>query len=146
MKSSKVVVVLAGRHAGKKGVVVKTHDDGSNDRTYGHALVAGIEKYPLRVTKRMGKKRTAKRTRIKPFLRVYNYNHLMPTRLGGLKYGLPPPPPPPPLPFGPNPWPVLGGGDKLFNSRWGVLLGKLKALRHGPPPTSRLLQLWPKQP
>lgn len=80
MKSGKVVVVLGGRYAGKKGLIVKTHDDGSNDRPYGHALVAGINKYPLRVTKKMGKKRVAKRTRIKPFLKVINYNHLMPTR------------------------------------------------------------------
>lgn len=80
MKSGKVVVVLGGRYAGKKGVVVKTHDDGSNDRPYGHALVAGINKYPLKVTKKMSKKKVAKRTRVKPFLKVINYNHLMPTR------------------------------------------------------------------
>lgn len=80
MKSGKVVVVLSGRYAGKKGVVVKTHDDGSNDRPYGHALVAGIDRYPLKVTKKMGKKRVAKRTRVKTFLKVLNYNHLMPTR------------------------------------------------------------------
>ena len=80
MKSGKVVVVLGGRFAGKKGLIVKTHDEGSNDRPYGHALVAGINKYPLRVTKKMGKKRLAKRTRIKTFLKVINYNHLMPTR------------------------------------------------------------------
>lgn len=80
MKAGKVVVVLGGRYAGKKGVVVKTHDDGSNDRPYGHALVAGIDRYPLKVTKKMGKKRMAKRTRIKPFVKVLNYNHLMPTR------------------------------------------------------------------
>lgn len=80
MKSGKVVVVLGGRYAGKKGVIVKTHDDGSNDRPYGHALVAGIDRYPLKITKKMGKKRVAKRTRVKPFMKVLNYNHLMPTR------------------------------------------------------------------
>jgi large subunit ribosomal protein L27e len=80
MKPGKVIVVLGGRFAGKKGLIVKTHDEGSNDRPYGHALVAGINKYPLRVTKKMGKKRVAKRTRIKTFLKVVNYNHLMPTR------------------------------------------------------------------
>lgn len=80
MKAGKVVVVLGGRYSGKKGVVVKTHDDGSNDRPYGHALVAGINKYPLKITKKMSKKKVAKRTRVKPFLKVLNYNHLMPTR------------------------------------------------------------------
>ena len=84
MKSGKVVVVLGGRYAGKKGVVVKTHDDGSNDRPYGHALVVGIDRYPLRITKKMGKKKVARRTKIKPFMKVLNYNHLMPTRSGVL--------------------------------------------------------------
>ena len=80
IKSGKVVLVLNGRHAGKKAVIVKNYDDGTTDKPYGHALVAGIARYPLKVTKKMGKKKTAKRSRIKPFVKVYNYNHLMPTR------------------------------------------------------------------
>lgn len=81
MKPGKVVIVLSGRFAGRKAIIVKNHDDGSNERHYGHALVVGIDKYPLKVTKNMGKKRVRKRTRIKSFVRVLNYNHLMPTRL-----------------------------------------------------------------
>lgn len=49
-------------------------------RPYGHALVAGIAKPPLSVTKRMSKKTQAKRSKLKPFVKVVNYNHLMPTR------------------------------------------------------------------
>ena len=80
IKSGKVVLVLSGRYAGRKAVIVKNYDEGSPDKPYGHALVAGIERYPLKVTRKMGKKRTAKRSRIKPFVKVFNYNHLMPTR------------------------------------------------------------------
>merc|ERR1711962_838807 len=80
MKSGKVVLVLGGRYAGRKAVIVKNYDDGTQDRPYGHALVAGIDKYPLKVTKPMGKKRIAKRSKIKTFVKVVNYNHLMPTR------------------------------------------------------------------
>merc|ERR1711935_482709 len=80
LKEKKIVIVLSGRYAGKKAVIVKNYDDGDAQRPYGHALVAGIEKCPLKVTKSMGKKLVAKRTRIKPFLKVLNYNHLMPTR------------------------------------------------------------------
>lgn len=80
IKSGKVVLVLSGRYAGKKAVIVKNYDDGTTDKPFGHALVAGISRYPLKVTKKMGKKKTAKRSRIKPFVKVYNYNHLMPTR------------------------------------------------------------------
>ena len=37
-------------------------------------------RYPLKVTKKMGKKKMAKRSKIKPFVKVCNFNHLMPTR------------------------------------------------------------------
>lgn len=80
MKSGKVVLVLGGKYAGRKAIIVKNYDDGTQDRPYGHALVAGIDKYPLKVTKPMGKKRVAKRSKIKSFVKVINYNHLMPTR------------------------------------------------------------------
>eukprot|EP01137_Pigoraptor_chileana_P032581 Opistho-2@22165 len=56
------------------------YDEGDAQRPYGHALVVGIERYPLKVTKRMGQKLIAKRSHVKPFLKVVNYNHLMPTR------------------------------------------------------------------
>jgi len=45
----KVVVVLSGRFAGKKAVIVKNHDDGTSTRPYGHALVVGLQKEPRKV-------------------------------------------------------------------------------------------------
>merc|ERR1712035_79732 len=45
-----------------------------------HALVAGIDRYPRKVTKSMGKKKIAGRNKMKPFIKVINYNHVMPTR------------------------------------------------------------------
>merc|ERR1711967_210457 len=80
MKSGKVVLVLSGRYAGRKAIIMRTFDDGTSDKQYGHALVAGIDRYPRKVTKRMGKSQLKKRSKIKPFLKVLNYNHLMPTR------------------------------------------------------------------
>merc|ERR1712141_143569 len=80
MKAGKVVLVLGGRHAGKKAIIVKNYDEGSADKPYGHALVAGIDRYPRKVTKRMGKKKMKQRSKVKSFIRVYNYNHIMPTR------------------------------------------------------------------
>ncbi|WP_411027375.1 hypothetical protein, partial [Salmonella sp. s54925] len=65
---------------GRKAVIVKNYDEGSSEKPYGHALVAGIDRYPLKVNKKMGKKKTAKRCKIKPFVKVVNYNHIMPTR------------------------------------------------------------------
>merc|ERR1711894_308632 len=80
MKQGKVVLVLGGRFAGRKAVIVKSYDEGSSDKPYGHALVAGLDRYPRKVTKKMGKKKIKDRSKIKSFVRVYNYNHLMPTR------------------------------------------------------------------
>ncbi|KAF9949965.1 hypothetical protein BGZ72_008282 [Mortierella alpina] len=138
LKSGKVVVLLNGRYAGKKAVLIKNNNPttfisaeyssclasdegaaanlrtqtlgqktmglisgqedqdmdhggitaqgystgGTKERGYGHAIVAGIERYPLKITKNMGKKRVAKRSKVKPFIKVVNYNHIMPTRYG----------------------------------------------------------------
>ncbi|KAF9942400.1 hypothetical protein BGZ67_001756 [Mortierella alpina] len=114
LKSGKVVVLLNGRYAGKKAVLIKNNNPTTTDlalqeygptlskkaagpnsekpntrtkghsseRGYGHAIVAGIERYPLKITKNMGKKRVAKRSKVKPFIKVVNYNHIMPTRYG----------------------------------------------------------------
>ncbi|KAH8102031.1 60S ribosomal protein L27 [Cristinia sonorae] len=88
-KPGKVAIVLAGRQAGKKVVVIKQLDEGTKERPYPHAIVAGVERYPLKVTKRMGAKKLAKRSKVKPFIKSINYSHLFPTRyaleLEGLK-------------------------------------------------------------
>lgn len=70
-------------------VIIQPVDTGNKAHPYGHALVAGIERYPSKITRRMSKTRQEKRSKIKPFVKVVNYNHLMPTRytleLEGLK-------------------------------------------------------------
>ena len=48
-QANKVVVVLQGRYAGKKAVIVKNYDEGTTARPYGHALVCGIATYPRKV-------------------------------------------------------------------------------------------------
>jgi len=71
---------LQGRQAGKKVVVIKQLDEGTKERPYPHAVVAGIERYPRKVTKRMGAKKLQSRSKVKPFIKVVNYSHLFPTR------------------------------------------------------------------
>merc|ERR1711974_236540 len=70
LKSGKVVILLQGKYAGRKAVIVKSYDEGTNERPYGHCMVAGINRYPLKVTKNMGAKRLAKRSKVKPFIKV----------------------------------------------------------------------------
>merc|ERR1712226_205834 len=74
IKSGRVVIVTAGKYAGRKAVVVKETNEGTQDRLYGHALVAGIDRYPRKVTKSMGKKKIAGRNKMKPFIKVNNYS------------------------------------------------------------------------
>merc|ERR1711941_265066 len=69
LKPGKVVIVLNGRYAGRKAVIVENRDDGTKARPYGYAVVAGVDKYP-------------KKIKIAPFVKAINYNHLMPTRYG----------------------------------------------------------------
>ncbi len=45
----KVIVLLTGRYAGKKAVIVKNQDDGTAARPYGHAIVCGLAKEPRKV-------------------------------------------------------------------------------------------------
>merc|ERR1712151_1389589 len=59
---------------------VKTFDDGSKSRPFGHYLVAGVDRAPLKCTKVMSKKKITKRNRVKPFVKYVNFNHMMPTR------------------------------------------------------------------
>ena len=70
-------------------VIIQPQDTGNKSHPYPHALVAGIERYPSQITRRMSKTRQAKRSKVMPFIKVINYNHLMPTRytleLEGLK-------------------------------------------------------------
>ncbi|KAL7461529.1 hypothetical protein ACHAXS_001948 [Conticribra weissflogii] len=82
LKSGKVVIILAGRHAGKKAVVVKTYEDGNNDdKRFSHCLVAGIARGPRKVTRGMSKKKVEKRSRsMKPFVKYVNVRHVFPTR------------------------------------------------------------------
>lgn len=43
-------------------------------------MVAGIERYPLKVTRSMSQKKIERRSKVKSFVKTVNYNHLMPTR------------------------------------------------------------------
>lgn len=80
LKPNKAVIVLQGRYAGRKAVIVKSFDEGNRDRPYGHCLVAGIKKYPSKVIRKDSTKKTAKKSRVKAFIKLVNYQHLMPTR------------------------------------------------------------------
>merc|ERR1712072_987390 len=86
LKDGKIVVLLQGRYAGKKAVILKTMDDNTRERPYGHCVVVGVKKAPLPITRAMCKptpkmkKLVKKRSTVKPFVKMVNFTHLMPTR------------------------------------------------------------------
>lgn len=73
-------MVLAGRYAGKKAVVVKALDEGSVDKRFPHAIVCGIDVAPRKVTRSMNKKTIKRKSKVKPFVKAINYTHILPTR------------------------------------------------------------------
>ncbi|XP_060224924.1 large ribosomal subunit protein eL27-like [Meriones unguiculatus] len=79
MKPGKVVLVLAGSNSKCKAIIMKTIDDGTLDCSYSQVLLAGIDRHSQRMTAALGGKKIAKKSKIKSFVKVCNYNHFMPT-------------------------------------------------------------------
>ena len=80
LKPGKVVIVLRGKYAGKKAVIVKSFDEGTTERPYPHGLICGVSKPPRQVKRGMDKRTILQKSRLKSFIKVVNYNHVMPTR------------------------------------------------------------------
>ena len=81
MRKGRVVILLAGRRSGKKAIIVKSNEDGGKkERRFPHALVCGIERCPRKVTRSMSETKAARKSRMKPFVKYVNYNHMLPTR------------------------------------------------------------------
>ncbi|KAE8777969.1 60S ribosomal protein L27-3 [Hordeum vulgare] len=77
LKSGKAVHLLQGRYAGKKAVIMHVFEEGTRDRPYGNCLVAGWAKYPKKVIRKDSAKKTAKKSRVKVFLKLINFTNLM---------------------------------------------------------------------
>ena len=81
LKLNKAMFVLQGCYADRKVVIVLPFDDGTHDRLYGHFLVLGIKKYSAKVIKKIDPvRKMAKKSKMKAFVKLMNYQHPMPTR------------------------------------------------------------------
>ena len=80
LKPGKVVVVLSGKYAGKKAVIVRVNENGSDKHKFPYAVVVGVERAPRKVTRSMSEKKINKRTQMRVFTKVMNLQHFMPTR------------------------------------------------------------------
>jgi hypothetical protein len=72
LKVGRVVIITRGRYAGKKCVIISPLDNGTKSHPFPHALVAGVERYPSKVTRRMSKNKQAKKSKVKPFVKQVN--------------------------------------------------------------------------
>merc|ERR1712083_265044 len=79
MKPGRVVIILQGEHAGHKAVILKVSKPTQKHKFY-HCIVAGISKYPKRITPRMDRGSIKRRSQIETFIKVCNYKHILPTR------------------------------------------------------------------
>jgi large subunit ribosomal protein L27e len=89
LKVSRVAIITRGRYAGKKAIIIQPVDSLIRPYLFSYALVIDIKRYLPKVTRHIGKKRVEKRSKVKLFVVLINYNHIMPTRytleLEGLK-------------------------------------------------------------
>jgi ribosomal protein L14E/L6E/L27E len=103
-KPGRVVVVLNGKHTGKKGIIIKSNYENSKDKKFPHCLVVGLSKAPRRVTKKylktvddktkkleqllQGEKKgdesvteqLGRLRRLGVYVKTYNMSHLLATR------------------------------------------------------------------
>nr|ACI68097.1 60S ribosomal protein L27 [Salmo salar] len=76
----RVVIILTGKYAGRKAIILKSHEDGTKERPYSHLIVGGVDRYPKKITKDMGKTKVEKKSRFSVFVKTINSNHVLPTR------------------------------------------------------------------
>ena len=75
-------MLLRGRQAGKKAVVVSSYPNGTDSAPFAHSYVIGLEKVmvPRLVLPGLTVRQIERRMRMSVFLRKLNWRHLMVTR------------------------------------------------------------------
>ncbi|XP_075403656.1 large ribosomal subunit protein eL27-like [Tenrec ecaudatus] len=80
-KPRKVVLVLAGCCSGRKAAAMKNLGEGTCPRLpCGRALLPGIDSNPHKVTAARGKRKIAKRSTVKPVVKIHQNKHLRSSR------------------------------------------------------------------
>ncbi|AEA39097.1 60S ribosomal protein L27 (nucleomorph) [Cryptomonas paramecium] len=76
-KQGKIVILLSGRFAGCKAVIVSNNHQ---RKKFENCVLLGISKYPSRYFKKKSKVSDAKSNKIKVFIKKVNKNHFFVTR------------------------------------------------------------------
>ncbi|KAL2944141.1 60S ribosomal protein L27-2 [Bienertia sinuspersici] len=72
--------MIQSQDVSRKALIVRNFDDETRERRYVYCLVVGINKYPKKVIRKDSAKKQAKKSKVKCFIRLMNYNHIIPTR------------------------------------------------------------------
>ena len=80
VQTGRFCILTQGRQAGKKAVILAAYPEGSEARKFPHAIVLGVEKCPRKLNKEMSQDVLVKRTQVKAFIKVVNFNHILLTR------------------------------------------------------------------
>merc|ERR1712113_1351313 len=80
LKPGKIAIIIHGRYAGRKAIIVKSFDHGSLMKRFSHSLVVGLSKIPKKIIKKQSISLKKKKISIKVFLKMVNHSHLMLTR------------------------------------------------------------------
>jgi len=78
-KIGRIVLVLNGRHAGKKGIIIDNMSQ-STDISSNNIIVLGIKNFPKQINRKQINKVLKKKSNIKVFFKTLNKNHILPTR------------------------------------------------------------------
>mmetsp|Transcript_37416 Transcript_37416/g.95613 ORF Transcript_37416/g.95613 Transcript_37416/m.95613 type:complete len:151 (-) Transcript_37416:760-1212(-) len=78
-KNGRVVLILRGRFAGSKAIIL-TKSSNFDKNAVQTFILAGLQKYPQMITRKMSLKKVSKKSRMKIFIKKVNINHVFPTR------------------------------------------------------------------
>jgi len=78
-KIGRIVLVLNGRHAGKKGIIIENTSQ-STGISSNNIIVLGIKNFPKQINRKQINKVLKKKSNIKVFFKTLNKNHILPTR------------------------------------------------------------------
>lgn len=76
---------MNGRHAGKKGIIVRSNYENSKDKKFPHCLVVGLSKAPKRVTKKFLKKTDIRTNKLEKALTENKGNESITDQINKLK-------------------------------------------------------------
>ena len=78
-KNGRIILILNGKNAGKKGIVIE-NSSFSKNLFSNHVIILGMKNTPKKIKSKRIPACNLKKSRIKIFFKIMNKNHILPTR------------------------------------------------------------------